>query len=815
MARPKRGASKKGEPDIYGDMLAEAGVSAHASTSERPLKRRRAGPKTDDDDGEIKDVTSSPAQPAEQKSPGVKQDDAPAPMVQTMERESDDDEDEDMEFEDVEFEAWLQGDAKPLLEPQAPQDLELNLTAAMTPVKRQIERRKPLTREEKERRAHVHQMHLLCLLSHVARRNHWCNDPKVQQSLRAHLPEKLVTLLNPSPNLSQFGRTESLKRGLGELDKLWKAKFEITERGMRRALWAEDVNQLQDYELPEDMEVCHDREDFRAAARTLQGSRDVGAQLYCALLRSAGVRARLVCSLQPLACISGAPALPKPKKGPATTSLSKEDRVRASMANHEKMSKAARDEITAAAGSPTARRRLGHPGAASFNFESRAGRSQEKSKSSKVKTPRIIRESPYPIYWVEILDVGHQKWQPVDAVVTHTFWKPKAMEPPITDKENVLSYVVAFEGDGTARDVTRRYAKAYTAKTRRLRVETNVQGGDRWWRKAMRSFRRKRPENLDQIEDQELAGAEAREPMPRNVQDFKDHPVYALERHLRRHEVLLPDATPSGTVAAGTKGPLEKVYRRKDVRVGKTADKWYRSQGREVRPLEIPVKWLPKRARPRGRFGGMDDDENDNDDNDDGGENGVPIFTLDQTEPYVPPAVRNGKVPKNKFGNIDVYVPSMVPKGAVHLRMEEAARAAHIIGVDYAPALTGFSFKGRTGTAVLTGIVVAVEYEEAILAVIEGLRDLADEAVQERKRLVTMRWWRRFIMGLRIRERVWAGVSEEERREAERDAVMNAEMDEEMADEESDVTEEFDMEVDGDGGGGFLVGDDEGGGFIP
>jgi len=460
MARPKRGASKKGEPDIYGDMLAEAGVSAHASTSERPLKRRRAGPKTDDDDGETKDANSSPAQPAEQKSPVVKQNGTPAPMVQTMELESDDDEDDDMEFEDVEFEAWLQGDTKPLPEPQAPQDLELNLTAAMTPAKRQIERRKPLTREEKKRRAHVHQTHLLCLLSHVARRNHWCNDPQVQKSLRAHLPEKLVTLLNPSPTLSQFGRTESLKRGLGELDKLWKAKFEITERGMRRALWAEDVNQLQDYELPEDMEVCHDREDFRAAARSLQGSRDVGAQLYCALLRSAGVRARLVCSLQPLACVSGAPPLPKPKKGSASTSLSKEDRVRASMANHEKMSKAARDEITAAAGSPTARRRLGHPGAASFNFESQVGRSQEKAKSSKIKTPRIIRESPYPIYWVEILDVGHQKWQPVDAVVTHTFWKPKAMEPPITDKENVLSYVVAFEGDGTARDVTRRYAKA-------------------------------------------------------------------------------------------------------------------------------------------------------------------------------------------------------------------------------------------------------------------------------------------------------------------------------------------------------------------
>lgn len=40
--------------------------------------------------------------------------------------------------------------------------------------------------------------------------------------------------------------------------------------------------------------------DFRDAAGNLEASRDTGAQLFCALLRSAGVEARLVCSLQPL-----------------------------------------------------------------------------------------------------------------------------------------------------------------------------------------------------------------------------------------------------------------------------------------------------------------------------------------------------------------------------------------------------------------------------------------------------------------------------------------------------------------------------------
>lgn len=43
-----------------------------------------------------------------------------------------------------------------------------------------------------------------------------------------------------------------------------------------------------------------EKQDFIKAATTLSGSQDVGAQLFCALLRCVGVEARLVCSLQVL-----------------------------------------------------------------------------------------------------------------------------------------------------------------------------------------------------------------------------------------------------------------------------------------------------------------------------------------------------------------------------------------------------------------------------------------------------------------------------------------------------------------------------------
>lgn len=101
----------------------------------------------------------------------------------------------------------------------------------------------------------------------------------------------------------------------------------------------------------------------------------------------------------------------------------------------------------------------------------------------------------------------------------------------------------------------------------------------------------KRSYNLarDQIEDSSLASKEAAEPMPRNVLDFKDHPYYALERHLKRGEVIHPKRE-AGKVAVGRSGDqriLEPIFRRRDVHVVKSADSWYR-MGREIKVKRLP-----------------------------------------------------------------------------------------------------------------------------------------------------------------------------------------------------------------------------------
>ncbi|KAI1444401.1 Rad4-domain-containing protein [Annulohypoxylon stygium] len=799
--RLTRSSTKKTDiPDIYSEMLADADVQSHATPSERPLKRRKPGQRNNQSPKkpDLPIVTPKPKEvDKEDDEDDIQFEDVPLPTatMQTVLRDSDEEEEDDeIQFENVDFSNPL---ADLDIADDGNKDLELNLSARMAASPRKsADRRKPIGKEEKGRRIEIHKIHLLCLLAHVAQRNRWCNDDTTQKTLRKLLSKKMITYLNPSTQLSQFGQANSLKEGLQQVGTMFKTKYQITERGIRRALWAENEEHLQNYKLPDDAETPMEKNDFREAAKSLAGSRDLGAQLYCALLRSAGVEARLVCSLQPLAFASGGPPLGKPPKAKGKLSIAER------YAQQVKKESVPEPQPAAEYSTSSVLRRLGHPRAAAFNLPT----------MPTVPSPREarpiskkIRESPYPIYWVEILDEAHQKWQPADPLVTSSFWKPQNMEPPASDRENNMTYVVAFEEDGTVKDVTRRYAKAYNAKTRKMRVESAETGGEKWWQKSLRTFSRGFPTNLDQIEENELTDKQLREPMPRNLNDFKDHPVYVLKRHLRRNEVLVPNASPSGTVGAGSTGPLEKVYRHKDLRVAHSREKWYR-MGREVLPNEIPAKFLPKRKKPKSDL--FDDDEGEDDPSE---PNGVPIYTFDQTKQFKHPPVIDGRVPKNRFRNIDLYVPSMVPEGGAYVADELGARAAFLLGVDYAPALTGFQFKGRQGTAVLHGVVVAAEFEEAVWAVIDGIKDQAAELERDRRTQVVLKTWRLFLMTLRVRQRIYADVNSEDEKDDQED--MELDKGKEIA-REPESAGEAEQSNDSDEGGGFMVDDEYAGGFM-
>ncbi|KFX89615.1 hypothetical protein V490_06912 [Pseudogymnoascus sp. VKM F-3557] len=776
-------------PEVYQDMISEALENDHDSIDRPPKRRRtRQALESHTEDAKKEQETHNEHIDEEQESEEEVFEDVLPPAAQTVYNSDSGSDWDDDAFEDIglysdPFQPGLGGADGDERDEDQHLDLTLNKSKEV-PQKTPRKKGRTFTKEDRATHLMIHKMHLLCLTRYLERRNEWCNDAEVQRILRPLLSAKDRQWFKTNPEWTQFRRTGSIKKGLDNAANIWLTNFKVTARGMRRAYWDEDVS---DFVLPPDADRVLDKSDFKRAAMNMEGSRDTGAQLYCALLRGAGLDVRLVCSLQ-LLPINASSSKTRPPPQGVSTARPVTPTTPTSDGEAMNIGSPTSPFATRATGAPfSARRRLGHPNAADYHIPDTAP--PRRLPPPKPKQRRIV-ESPYPVFWVEVLDEAHQKWMPVD-FVTATVNKPSVFEPPAVDAENTMTYVFSFEEDGAVRDVTRRYTKWYSAKVRKTRVES-TEGGSKWLRRALKFYSRGWKTDLDQIEDIELQTIEGREPMPTSIADFKGHPRYVLERDLRRNEVLI-DPHEIGKVAAGRdassaggKGKkLESVFRRTDVKTVRSADGWYRL-GREVKVGEQPMK-----SRAARKATNNDDEPGD-----------VALYTEDQTELYEAPPVVNGRVPKNVYGNLDVYVQSMVPKGGVHLPYPDAARAARLLGISYSDAVTGFEFRGRQGTAVVKGVVIASEYQEAVEAVIQGFKDDEWHAKEERRTLAALRMWKRFMVGLRIKERVDAYEIEGEEKEKVDEYIQD--------DDEGMQSEEYDM----DEAGGFFP-EDDGGGFVP
>ena len=254
-------------------MLAEALPAAQSQIPDRPLKRRKTGRLSgeqasssnsrlkkseisnledeggedaddvdDDDDIEFEDVLRG-----DHSDLTI----APPKLQQTVYRSDDDDDEEDDDDSGASDAAWDPFDLHldQVEESSTGGDLELTLISRPAPKEKATPRKKAITKAERSLRLDIHKMHVLCLLSHLARRNEWCNDLETQKTLKPLLDKKMLQFLRPKSDLPQFGRAESLKRGIEMVSTRWQKRFSITARGLRRALWADDPRDIQNVSL--------------------------------------------------------------------------------------------------------------------------------------------------------------------------------------------------------------------------------------------------------------------------------------------------------------------------------------------------------------------------------------------------------------------------------------------------------------------------------------------------------------------------------------------------------------------------------------
>ncbi|XP_032177363.1 DNA repair protein complementing XP-C cells isoform X2 [Mustela erminea] len=331
--------------------------------------------------------------------------------------------------------------------------------------------------------------------------------------------------------------------------------------------------------------------------------------------------------------------------------------------------------------------------------------------------------------WLEVFCEQEEKWVCVDCVhgvVGQALSCYKYATKPMT-------YVVGIDGDGWVRDVTQRYDPDWMTATRKCRVDA------KWWAETLRPYQSPLVER-EKKEDSEFQAKHLGQPLPTVIGTYKNHPLYALKRHLLKYEAIYPE---TAAILGYCRG--EAVYSRDCVHTLHSRDTWLK-QARVVRLGEVPykmVKGYSNRARKARLAEPQLQDHND-----------LGLFGEWQTEEYQPPVAVDGKVPRNEFGNVYLFLPSMMPIGCVQLNLPNLHRVARKLDIDCVQAITGFDFHKGYSHPITDGYIVCEEYKDVLLAAWEKEQALIEKREKEKREKRALGNWKLLVRGLLIRERL-------------------------------------------------------------
>jgi len=162
------------------------------------------------------------------------------------------------------------------------------------------------------------------------------------------------------------------------------------------------------------------------------------------------------------------------------------------------------------------------------------------------------------------------------------------------------------------------------------------------------------------------------------------------------------------------------------------------------------------------------------------------LFGEWQVGMFKPEIAKNGKVPRNDFGNVDLYQECMMPIGCVWINdvddMGMFSRVCRKLNIDTAKAVTGFD--GRKGYPVCEGYVICKEFEETARdAYAQQYGVNIEKREKERKALVRKRW-RRALKAVLVRKRVNA-MFEGNRPDPNIERILMRKIEEEREDEQN------------------------------
>lgn len=331
------------------------------------------------------------------------------------------------------------------------------------------------------------------------------------------------------------------------------------------------------------------------------------------------------------------------------------------------------------------------------------------------KLPRHVPPEDYSIdkdeikqlfYWVEVFDDNRNHWIGVKL--------GDYVQPP------TISYVLAIDRQAKLADITHYYASDWISAdiAKRRLVD------DRWWADTLALFA-PTPDTAEAKADHlALTQLSSNVEMPTTYKAFRFHPMFVLERDIHLAEAIYPPDTPSLGVFRGC-----QIYPRKFLHRLKSENNWFRS-ARVLKPDQVAYKTIVvKSGQERKLYGHW------------------------QTMAYDPPEAEEGVVPRNEFGNVEVYCEGLLPKGTCHLRIRGLEKVARKLNIDVAPAVVGFLSRGQ-GRGVRpwhNGVVVCIENRDRLLRAWHKRLDNIQIAEKHDR---AWRNWKRIVLGAIYRQKL-------------------------------------------------------------
>lgn len=116
----------------------------------------------------------------------------------------------------------------------------------------------------------------------------------------------------------------------------------------------------------------------------------------------------------------------------------------------------------------------------------------------------------------------------------------------------------------------------------------------------------------------------------------------------------------------------------------------------------------------------------------------------------------DGVIPLNEYGNVEVWdgLAQFVPRGAAFIEDPRATKAAKSLSLPFAPAVTGFEFRGGFTVPRIGGVVVLDAHEQLVLDAAYFLEAVREEDLYHRREKEICARWKRLVCAVQMRQRL-------------------------------------------------------------